>query len=235
MSNTRPMVAIGSAFRNSPNWHVERYFTQVYQYEKRLLSQGWSCRVIAVEGDSHTDETRRSIIKWAGIYDIELSLTRVNHGGPEFGSVETLERFIALSKVGNGILEQVEVRDDIVVYVESDLLWSPDTLLRLGSQVLEKDLDVVSPLVFAGQHFYDVWGFRGLDNARFAPFPPYHSMLNLDGLTEVSSVGSCLVMRAQVANDCRMIDNECLVGFCKDARNKGYKIWVDARERINHP
>jgi hypothetical protein len=235
MSNSFPKVAIGSAFRNSASWQVERYFTQVYRYEKELIKHGWGCRVIAVEGDSITDETRQSIEKWADIYCIELNLVQANHGGPEFGSVESLERFAALSKVGNAILERVEVDDDIVVYVESDLLWRPDTLLRLGSQVLEKDLDVVSPLVFAGQHFYDVWGFRGLDNARFAPFHPYHSMLNLDGLTEVSSVGSCLVMRAQVANDCRIIDNECLVGFCKDARNKGYKIWVDARERINHP
>jgi hypothetical protein len=235
MGNSFPRVVIGSAFRNSPNWVVERYFAQVFSYEKELSSWGWKLRVIAVEGDSRNSETRDSIVEWAGIYDIDLSLTQVNHGGPEFGSVETLERFVALSKVGNGILEQVEVDDDIVVYVESDLLWSPDTFIRLGNQILEEGLDVVSPLIFAGQHFYDVWGFRGLDNARFAPFPPYHSMLNLDGLTEVSSVGSCLVMRAQVANDCRMIDNECLVGFCKDARNKGYKIWVDARERINHP
>jgi hypothetical protein len=94
-------------------------------------------------------------------------------------------------------------------------------------------VDVVSPLVFAGEAFYDIWAFRK-SGIRFGPFYPFHHELVLDGLTEVDSVGSCLVMRAAVARAVRMSDG-ALVEFCNNARSRGYRVWVDAREQIRHP
>jgi hypothetical protein len=127
----------------------------------------------------------------------------------------------------------VHDEDDVLVYVESDLVWDAPTIVRLVSQV-KPGTDVVAPLIFAGEHFYDVWAFRK-NGARFGPFHPYHSELNHDGLTVVDSVGSCLIMRGEVARRCRIIDDEALVGFSRDVWAKGYNIHCDSRERVRHP
>lgn len=233
-------VVMLSAFRNSLPAQLDRYFRQVHAYRNALKERGWDFRLSLVEGDSTTSAVWNGIVDRAKRYDLTCAIHDAHHGGPVFGSVVSEERFKALSMVGNRLLSRVEASDTIVVYVESDLIWSEHALLHLGSQILDLNIDIVSPLIFAGQNFYDVWAFRGLDGGMFAPFKPYHSSLAWShgvniGLTEVSSVGSCLVMKAEVARECRIIDNECLVGFCKDVRNKGYRVWVDSRVSIYHP
>lgn len=233
-------IVMLSAFRNTPPSGLDRYFRQASEYRDALRDRNYKLRLAVVEGDSDTQAVWQGIVHRAKKYDLECSLQDASHGGPVFGSVVSKERFDALSKMGNQLLGYVKDDDDIVVYVESDLIWHPQVLLHLGSQLLELNLDIVSPLIFAGENFYDVWGYRGLDGQMFGPFKPYHSSVGWSnshnlGLTEVSSVGSCLVMKAHVARECRMIDNECLVGFCRDARNKGYRVWVDSRVKINHP
>jgi acetyltransferase-like isoleucine patch superfamily enzyme len=108
----------------------------------------------------------------------------------------------ALSFVGNGILELVRETDDVLVYVESDLIWNAGTVLQLIGDLQIPSVDVVAPLVFAGESFYDIWGFRGMDGERFSPAAPYHSSLAAGGvetLAEISSAGSCLVMKGAVA------------------------------------
>lgn len=228
-------VVMLSAFRDSSPTQLDRYFRQARAYRDALKEREWNLRLALVEGDSTSDDVWRNIERRAVKDGFDFTLTDASHGGPVFGSVVSKERFDALSMVGNKMLSLVESYDDIVVYVESDLIWRPEMLLLLGSQVVDDNLDIVSPFVMAGESFYDIWAFRGLDGAHFAPFKPYHGSLKKNGLTEVGSVGSCLVMRAGVARNCRIIDNECLAGFCRDARNKGYKIWVDPRARVNHP
>jgi hypothetical protein len=205
------------------------YFAQVQALQRAYEG---SVRLLAVEGDS-LDNTATWLQKYADASKIDLELVTRSHGGPVYGSTEHPSRMTALSMVGNGIFEHVRATDDVLVYVESDLLWDATTVLRLVAQ-LGVDVDVIAPLIFAGQHFYDIWGYR-LNSTRFSPFPPYHAGLHDDTLTEVESVGSCLVMRAAVARECRIINNACLVGFCDDVRRKGHHIFVDARERIEHP
>jgi hypothetical protein len=227
-------VVLCSAFRDSAGSQIDRYFAQAAMYRTYLAVHGWSLRVLSVEGDS-VDSTREDLGRAAAHHGLNIDVRVCNVGGRRFGSVEDSERFQKLSRVGNAIFEGVHESDDIVTYVESDLVWDPSTFINLGSRVLNNaDIDIVAPMPFAGGNFYDVWGFRGLDGSRFAPFAPYHSSMKPSGLTEVSSVGSCLVMRGDVARRCRIIDDECLVGFCRDARNKGYRVWVDAESRVRH-
>lgn len=224
-------VVVGSAFRNSGG-RLWGYFSQVSELRRVLFNQGHGIRLIAVEGDS-VDNTAQQLLRFADDYELPIRLVTRNHGGPVFGSTEAPERMKALSYVGNGILEAVRSVDDVLVYVESDLLWKADVIVRLMS-LLSQQIDVISPLVMADKAFYDIWGFRK-DGERFGPFHPYHAGLRLDQPTEVDSVGSCLVMKAQVARDVRIPDGGALVGFCQVAREQGYHVWVDARERINHP
>ncbi len=228
---------VASAFRNSAGQQITRWMDQVINL-RRVLRQKHFCylRAIAVEGDSK-DATKAQLeslsAKMAGQFELEI--VTCNHGGPIYGSIESPQRMEALSKVGNAIFDSVRDNDDILVYVESDLIWDGVTISALIDHVIEGESDIVSPLIFAGENFYDIYAFRGLDGVRLSPFPPYHVSLKPIGLTEVSSAGSCLVMRGEIARKVRIVNHDALIGWCAEARRQGYKISVDPNLSIRHP
>jgi hypothetical protein len=205
------------------------YFAQLNEL-CRLSSH--SIRQVAVEGDS-TDQTRTQLKEYATDYGLDLDLRTKSHGGPVYGSTEAPERFTALSGVANEVFAGVRESDDVFVYVESDLIWRPEILLRLASRLVH-GVDVLAPMVFAGEHFYDLWAFR-INGHRFSPTAPYYSGLRNDGPTKIDSAGSCLVMKAHVARETPPMTTGALVEWCGNARAKGFGIYVDARERIHHP
>ena len=219
-------IVVGSAFRNSTHY-LNRYFNQVQALQEHLEPRH-RVRIIAAEGDS-TDNTRLALTRPG------VQLVDVTHGKRLFGSTEEEDRLVTLSKIGNAIFESVKPTDDILVYVESDLVWDPVTMGQLIAHAVKWSggFDVFAPLVMAGPHFYDIWGFRK-NGVRFGPFIPFHPELR-GGLTEIDSAGSCLVMRSVVAQKCRIWNNYCLVGWCEDARKHGYRIAVCADLKINHP
>ena len=223
-------VAFGSAFRNSGGPGSMRYFEQIAAY--RDVVSEHQVRAIVVEGDS-TDNTREALTLAARYHRVEIDLVTCNHGGPVYGSTEQPERFQALSKVGNAIFDAVRSDDDALVYVESDLRWEPETVRQLVNMATNYvGYDVIAPMVMAGTVLYDIWGFRGLDGRRFSPFKPYHPDYSPDRVFEVGSVGSCLVMRGHVARLCRIRNDYCLVGWCEDAREKGFRIAVRPNLRV---
>lgn len=182
------------------------------------------------------------LAQYAKMRNFDLVIVECNHGGPHFGSTEHPDRMEALSKVGNAMLSSVGDNHDVVIYVESDLIWDAETICSLVEHVIGKpgvnylhgECDVAAPLIFAGEHFYDIFVFRK-DGDRFSPFPPYHSGLASYGLTDVDSAGSCLVMKGEVARRCRIRNSDVLIGFCADAKSQGYRICVDPSLRVNHP
>lgn len=245
-------IVLGSAFRNAAGDQITRWFDQCLRLRDSLesdiarfllgIDQGESVqfRLIAVEGDS-IDNTREQILNNSHRFGLSLELITCNHGKRVFGSTEEYDRLEALSKVGNAILSGVKESSDILIYVESDLIWDAYTVICLIDK-LGSGRDVVAPLIFAGDNFYDIFVYRGLDGERFSPFPPHHTSLIAPSSgafwphpVEVSSVGSCLVMKSEVARKCKIRDNNALLGFCKDVRENGYHIFVDPTQRIYHP
>lgn len=224
------MIAIGSAFRDCAA-AIPAYMQRVSNARAERQQQ---IRVIAVEGDSR-DNTREVLQREAAKRSIRLQLETCSHGGPYFGSIESPARFRAMSKVGNAIFDAVRETDDVLFYVESDLLWDPQVFCLLTDQAGERSdgFDVFGPMVMAGPNFYDIWAYRGLDGRRFSPTPPYFPSAH--DVFEVGSIGSCLAMRGEVARACRIRDDNCLVGWCADARAKGYRIAADRRVEVRHP
>jgi hypothetical protein len=200
-----------------------------------LFNKDHTLRIIAAEGDSQ-DGTRKALPMFSILSNVHLQLLDVSHGGPWFGSVVSIERMQALSQIANSIFSEVCTIDDVLVYVESDLLWDSKTMLVLieAAAARQKEFDVHVPMIFAGEAFYDIWAYRN-NGESFDSQPPYHSSLNGDGIIEVDSAGSCLVMPSKVARQCRIRDDNCLVGWCADAREHGYRIGVHAQLRIDHP
>jgi len=158
------------------------------------------------------------------------------HRGPVFGSTEAPERMKALSYVCNTMLSAVRQEDDIVFYVESDLVWDAFTVCALINAAVEREggFDVFAPMVFAGRAFYDIWGFRKYGQ-RFNSLPPYHPELTNGHPVELDSAGSCLVMRGEIARNVRITNDYALVGWCDNARKQGYKIAVHPQLWISHP
>lgn len=231
-------LVILSAFRNAVG-HINRYFDQVLALREHGLKNdaNFSVRIVACEGDS-TDKTLHDLqwMKLAIDSRINVSIVKHDHGGPAFGSVESIERMSALTGVMKAMLAQVSYNDDMVLYVESDLIWTPHDVGSIVDRAGEHGgFDIVSPLVLAGDNFYDVYCFRGLDGSRFAPFKPYHSsLLSNRHITEVSSVGSCLAFRAGLAA-IEPIGELGLISFCAGVRQSGFRIGVDSRFKVYHP
>ena len=236
---------LGSIFRNSVNY-IPRYVSQVTDLREKLLARGDSLLLILAEGDN-TDDTSSMLRSantwrdWKGFPGGVIVMTR-EHRGPLFGSVDDDTRWRQSSWVWEGVIERVSQLDDVFCYVESDLIWDSDTLLRLAGR-LGDGKDVVCPLcLYAPENMrhYDSWGLRGLDGKGFGPFWPYHSSLLQPspdaGMFPINSAGSCLVMRAEVARRSRFIpDNLAVVGWCQNMRENGFKLWLDDKEKVVHP
>lgn len=228
-------IVIVSAFRNCES-RVSHYFDQVRSFQHHAGIRN-PVRVIAVEGDS-TDKTESEIIRQSLLDDsLSVQFVKYNHGQRPFTSTEDPDRLSALTGVMKTGMSAVDIdRDHIVLYVESDLIWNPHQVGSIIDIVSRGDggFDIVAPLVFAGDKFYDIWAFRK-DGKRFSPFFPYHKDLNSHGLTEVDSVGSCLVFRASLAGKVVSIGEEGLVSWCNGARQMGYRIGVSSDFRVDHP
>jgi len=241
-------LVLVSAWRNSAH-NIPRYFQQV----ATLARYGGSklrVRIIAVEGDS-TDSTRDLLLhyrhtlgkgKSLGALNDTVQIVTHNHGQRVFHSTEDTDRLAALTGVmraGMGAVDPSPGRDEMVLYVESDLIWDAREVLGVVEMAARREggMDVIAPLVFAGPYFYDVWGFRGLDGERFSPFPPYHRSLLVtrNSVREVSSVGSCLAFRAKLARKVVSLGELGLLSWCAGARAQGYKVGVAPMWRVEHP
>jgi hypothetical protein len=166
--------------------------------------------------------------------------------------------------VGNAILDAVLLKDDVLVYIESDLLWDGETIRRLIDRLLDlstHDIDYAwgaenqppeGDLRFdtfvAGRWVpklkVDVWAPVVMAGDIFYDCYVFR---NLDGSriyhpfpytrpTELGSAGSCLVMSASIARDTRVrMSTGALVEWCEKARAVGYRIAVDPSCVVHHP
>lgn len=229
-------IVVVSAFRNATHL-IPRYMRQVRALAAHA-GAGNNVRVVAVEGDS-TDATRDMLMsELSTIHESELLVHE--HGLRVFGSTEDSDRLEALQGVMMAGMASVRTSDDVVLYVECDIIWSPHVVGSLIDRVYYRDSDtthpyeILAPLVFAGDLFYDVFAFRK-DAARFSPFPPYHADLSPTGITEVDSVGSCLVFRAELAATVQPVGALGLVSWCEGARAVGHRIGVAPEYKVRHP
>jgi hypothetical protein len=222
-------VAIGSIFRNS-----EAYAARYARQLAKLVSAapGYAFRLLLVEGDS-TDRT------WEILNDFFPGcVEKREHNGLLFGSIDNVIRWKQSSWVWEAVIARVQPDDDAFIYVESDLIWEPRTMLKLLN-LLKPGVDVACPMCWSNGRHYDTWGLRGIDGACFGCFYPFHDCLlrrSPNGLYPISSAGSCLVMRGEVARNCHFVpDSLAIVGFCQNVREHGYKLWLAPGLGVNHP
>jgi hypothetical protein len=242
MKITKSMnIVIVSAFRDAVS-HIDRYFSQVSALQRHaaMSDPSHTLRVVAVEGDS-TDKTWDTLTSSAYTYNVRTNLVSHNHGKRKFSSTEDKDRLTALTGVMKAGMKAVDPdSDDVVLYVESDLVWTPHNVGSIIDMAYRRDggFDVIAPMVYAGNTFYDIWGFRK-NGERFGPFPPYHQGLihsyPFQPIIEIDSAGSCLAFRSELASKVKVKGQEGLVSWCNSAREQGYKIGVATQFRVDHP
>jgi hypothetical protein len=216
-------VTLASMFRDSVD-DLGRYFDQIEALDGMI-----DVRLVIAEGDS-VDNTYNELDGRIGRAD---TLLKVDHGGVRYPSVDTELRWAKLAYVCNTIMEHVP-DDAPLIYVESDLIWDAQTMLRLLDHL--EQVPAVAPMCFQDERFYDTFGHRGLDGQRFHMFPPYHPDLEFgSGLVEIGSAGSCVAMRAEVIPKARFGDNDCIVGLGRSIRENGFSFWLDPTLKVLHP
>lgn len=140
---------------------------------------------------------------------------------------------------------------DYMFICDSDVTEIPPETLRT---LIDLDVDIVAPYVyvdpvklpenyFRGRRwFFDEWGFRFLKG----PHPGYHFNHTIPDIyarnmekdqsigailekriIPMISVGACPVLiKAEVVRNVWYEGNMAIVGFCKEARKAGYKVWA---------
>ena len=236
-------VIIASIFRDSSSY-LPRYFNQVATLALELERRGDALSIVAAEGDSADDTEealRSSLRRFNSIFKMRRFL-KAEHGGQRYGSVDVDERWRNISFVCNALLAQIEEMPDhqVVLYVESDLIWDSETMLKLIDGLERQHTDAIVPLCIHQPTglFYDTWGYRA-DAIRFTQHKPYHAMLAHDDgrtLYHIDSAGSCIAMTYDVAKLARFDPPELgIVGFGNDMRQRGFRMMLDPTVSVFHP
>lgn len=234
-------ICVTSIVRNGMGY-LDRYVAQVEALAREVEGRGAAFSLVMAEGDS-TDGTDVWLNEYAKRAPFAVTVYHFPHGGPVFGSVNDKARWANIARTWNALYGQLgggHVKpDDAVIYIEADLIWEPATMLALLAHV-PGGRDAVSPMCFSSAHptwFYDTWGHRGMagDHFRNLP-PPYHP--SLEGwqpgtLVQISSAGSCMVMRGVVALRCHFSPTDAMLGH--DIYRKGYELWLDPGQKVMHP
>lgn len=147
------------------------------------------------------------------------------------------ERSVAWARTGNLALEKsLQTPSDYTLWIESDLAFPCDLIGLL----MASGRDIVAPIVMLGENFYDSWGFRDLSGRRIATLAELQALpRDSSSLTELSSVGSCLLFKSSLlAQGIRMpsgYENGLLVGFCLAARARGARVFCRPDVVVVHP
>ncbi len=233
-------IVLGSIVRDGAHF-AHRYMSQCAALRDALSGKG-TLKVIVCEGDSR-DRTRESFTHFARELGVDLTLLRKDTGGPRWPSCVDVRRFAQKASVDNVVMDAIPQDADYFIFCESDLVWTPEVMLKLVKH-LEEDatpprIAAVSPMVFTRENnHYDIWGLIGLDGRNWGSRPPYHSSAVNGGLVPVLTTGSCICMRGDLARipSVRFTSDEEFHGLSHRIyeQNQG-GIFVDTALRIIHP
>lgn len=213
-------IVVSSMFRDAAAT-VPQYIRQV----GKLRSYA-AVRLVVAEGDS-TDGTYAMLETLMRPRDV---LVRHDHGGPKFRSVNEPRRWAQIAEVMRDLLNNVIDPGDVFLWVESDLWWDAELVMRMIHRMLDDEkIRAICPTVLHGptDTFYDIWGYRK-DGVRFLPQLPYHDGLGDASVALIDSCGSCFAVRGDDFDVVHRWD-----GVWPFAPECG--LWLDRKAVIRHP
>jgi len=227
-------ITLCSAFRSSYDY-LRRYYQQALSLRDRLQARGDALRFVWGEGDS-VDGTLTILRIMAG----ELGIAQIvdcAHGGPAFGSVVNMERFRQLAYVASRVWAAIPADSDVVVWVESDLIWDASTMSSLIDRVTE--YGAISPMVYLERKGWKRWSFYDtfcfvLNGQHFEHHPPYHAGYHPDQPFRVDSAGSCMAIRGDIAKRITFDDNTLFPEISRQISLSGSAVYVDPGLCVYH-
>lgn len=223
-------IALISAFRNSTAY-IQRYCEQMDSLQVELAKQGVALKLILGYGDS-SDRTGEFLHEQC-TFRFDCSLVDVSHGGPAFGSVVHVQRFKQLAYVMNSLWSNLPCNADVVGLVESDLVWSPESLLGLLEGL--HGAQMIAPMVYDLKGaFYDSWAYRR-HSKHFTNEPPYHPDLKGTAPLEMDSVGSVFLLDGKLGRQVFWPEEDVVVGLCKQVRELSGRIVLMPNLKVYHP
>jgi hypothetical protein len=197
-----------------------------------LDEQGHKLLLVLGYGDS-ADGTGGVLFEEC-VHRFSARLVDVSHGGAVYGSIVHAQRFRQLAHVGNALWKNIPFDSDIVGLVESDLIWHSETLKELISEVHSGQ--IVAPMVMhLNGLFYDRFAFVR-NGINFKNERPFHPDLR-PGIRyyDMESIGSVFFADAGVVRGLSWPEEDVVVGFCKQARERGATIVLDSYLKVTHP
>lgn len=137
----------------------------------------------------------------------------------------------------------IETEADYVFWLDSDMVFKPDTLKRMMKTLQENDLDILTGLYFRRVPPYSPVLFDQLDlDGEVCTFSEFEEIP--EGLFEVGGCGfGCVLMKTEVFLDVQskhgntfapIANNGEDVAFCWRARDCGFKIYCDPSVICGH-
>lgn len=160
-----------------------------------------------------------------------------SHVNIEIFNDEGTNRFDRLTKTRNRLIDQNLKHQEYIFSIDCDVVqFNPDILDRL----IKHDVDVVAPLVIieGTDQFYDTLAYVH-QGRNFSHLSPYCKPCRDKKLFQVDSVGTCYLVKRSVydskvkyGNATQKISEQ--ISFCNNARQKGFKVWVDPNITVQH-
>lgn len=223
-------IAVGAIFQNSTRY-IDRFVAQYYSLVAYAPEHAFE--PILVEGDSTDGNATWDKLQHA----FKGHVTKREHGGQVFKSVDDPQRWRQVSYACDGVLEQIRPEHDALLWVEADLIWEATTAFKLIQRLSQ--VSACCAMIMRGNAFYDTWSFRK-NGTHFSPNPPYHPCLRAPsptyGLASIDSGGAFWAARGDVVRTCRYRPPELsIVGFWQEAARLGHRLWVDPKLIVHHP
>lgn len=222
----KPRINLCCALRQGSTY-ANCFFNQI----KSLTGNGYvlGAVTIAVDGEQLTDPVLIEAQR-------DLHIQYVFEGPRSAPSCHMHERSIAWARTVNMALSKsLTSPSEFTLWIESDLSF-PCDLIEL---LMEPLADIVAPIIMLGENFYDSWGFRDLKGNRISSLARMQALPRARELIELSSVGSCLLIRSSIiAHGVRLppgYDDGLLVGFCREARVHGARVYCRRDVAVIHP
>lgn len=215
-------MILASVFRDSAGY-LDRYQAQI-----KALREEMDVYVVAVEGDSRDDT-------WQLLQDTDFYVLKSEHGGPSYGSTDHPVRWRQIASACNVAMiaaTRLCEPDEPFCYIESDLIWEPETILTLVDDLTR--VAAVAPMSMCQGRFYDTWGYRR-NGERFVAEAPYHPRITTDSLTPIESAGSCFVTLGHYLPFLNFSPDTCIRGIGQSLSDNGWQLFLDPTVSVEHP
>ncbi len=212
-------LVLYSIFRDSENY-LDRYLSQI----ESLLPHFNNIRLVWLTGDND-DNTGKILENWqnqhqrlavvaaaTGVNNLYVDILQFDTGGPYWPSVSNSLRWHQLKSCWNECIK-AKYETDVVVCVESDLIWEVQDLLDVVSMVRNGECDVAYPALYKYESliWYDTNGFS-YNGQKFTNEPP-HIPGGFDGNHVPVDTGGGMIVSSEIAFMDAMWEDTCVLHF----------------------